>query len=148
MLLLIGAFKLVKGLALVAAGVTALYLAGHDAADTITRWVSYLHLDPGAHWIDRPLAAALALPPRSLRAIGLGTFVFAGIFLTEGIGLLLRRHWAEYLAVIATASFLPLELYELVHRVRPTQVIIVAANLAIVLYLIARLRSEHGRHRA
>jgi len=128
--------------------VTALYLAGHDAADTITRWVSYLHLDPADHWIDRPVAAALALPPRSLRAIGLGTFVFAAIFLTEGIGLLLRRHWAEYLAVIATASFLPLELYELIHRVRPTRVVIVAANLAIVVYLIARLRSEHGHHRA
>ena len=58
---------------------TALYLAGHDSANTITRWVSYLHLDPGDHWIDRPVAAALALPPRSLRAIGLGTFVFAAI---------------------------------------------------------------------
>ena len=74
--------------------------------------------------------------------------MFAAIFLTEGIGLLLRRHWAEYLAVIATASFLPLELYELFHRVRPTRVVIVAANLAIVVYLIARLRSEHGHHRA
>jgi uncharacterized membrane protein (DUF2068 family) len=128
--------------------VTALYLAGHDSANTITRWVSYLHLDPGDHWIDRPVAAALALPPHSLRAIGLGTFVFAAIFLTEGIGLLLRRHWAEYLAVIATASFLPLELYELIHRVRATRVVIVAANLAIVVYLIVRLRSEHGHHRA
>ena len=127
---------------------TALYLAGHDSANTITRWVSYLHLDPGDHWIDRPVAATLALPPRSLRAIGLGTFVFAAIFLTEGIGLLLRRHWAEYLAVIATASFLPLELYELIHRVRATRVVIVAANLAIVVYLIVRLRSEHGHHRA
>jgi uncharacterized membrane protein (DUF2068 family) len=74
--------------------------------------------------------------------------VFAAIFLTEGIGLLLRRHWAEYLAVIATASFLPLELYELIHRVRATRVVIVAANLAIVVYLIVRLRSEHGHHRA
>jgi uncharacterized membrane protein (DUF2068 family) len=127
--------------------VAALYLAGHDAADTLARWVARLHLDPGSHWIDRPLAAALALPPRSLRAIGLGTFVYAAVFLVEGVGLLLRRHWAEYLAVIATASLLPLEAYELTQHVRATRVIIVAANLAIVLYLIARLRSEHGRHR-
>ena len=129
------------------AGVTALYLAGHDSAQTLTRWVARLHLDPGPHWIDRPLAAALALNPRSLRAIGLGTFVYAAVFLTEGVGLLLRRHWAEYLAVVATASFLPLEVYELIQHVRPTQLFIVAANLAIVLYLIWRLRTEHGRHR-
>lgn len=129
------------------AGVAALYLAGHDAAQTLTDWVARLHLDPGGHWIERPLAAALALPPRSLRAIGLGTFVYAAVFLTEGVGLLLRRHWAEYLAVVATASLLPLEVYELIQHVRPTRVIIVAANLAIVLYLIARLRAERGRDR-
>ena len=69
------------------------------------------------------------------------------VFLTEGVGLLLRRHWAEYVAVVATASFLPLEAYELIQHVRPTRVLIVAANLAIVLYLIVRLRAEHGRHR-
>lgn len=126
---------------------TALYLAGHDATETLTRWVARLHLDPGSHWIERPLAAALALPPRSLRAIGLGTFVYAAVFLTEGVGLLLRRHWAEYLAVVATASFLPLEVYELIQHVRSTRALIVAANLAIVLYLIARLRAERGRHR-
>jgi uncharacterized membrane protein (DUF2068 family) len=63
------------------------------------------------------------------------------------VGLLLRRHWAEYLAVVATASFLPLEVYELIRHVRPTQVVVVAANLAIVLYLIARLRAERGQHR-
>jgi uncharacterized membrane protein (DUF2068 family) len=133
--------------ALVTAGATALYLAGHDSAWTLTRLVARLHLDPGSHWIDRPLAAALALDPRSLRAIGLGTFVYAAVFLTEGVGLLLRRHWAEYLAVVATASFLPLEAYELIQHVRPTRLLIVAANLAIVLYLIARLRGERGRHR-
>jgi uncharacterized membrane protein (DUF2068 family) len=37
--------------------------------------------------------------------------------------------------------------YELIQHVRPTQLFIVAANLAIVLYLIWRLRTEHGRHR-
>ena len=129
------------------AGVAALYLAGHDTGQTLARWVAHLHLDPGSHWIDRPLAAALALDPRSLRAIGLGTFVYATVFLTEGVGLLLRRHWAEYLAVVATGSFLPLEGYELIRHVRPTQVVVVAVNLAIVLYLIARLRAERGQHR-
>jgi uncharacterized membrane protein (DUF2068 family) len=63
----------------------------------------------------------------------------------EGVGLLLRRHWAEYLAVIVTASFLPLETDELVERVQTTRVLLVLANLAIVGYLLSRLRTE--RHR-
>ena len=34
----------------------------------------------------------------------------------EGIGLLMRRLWAEYLTVIATAILLPLEVYEIVQK--------------------------------
>jgi uncharacterized membrane protein (DUF2068 family) len=85
--------------------------------------------------------------PQTVRAIELGSFAYAGVFLVEGVGLLLRRRWAEYLTVIATASLLPLELYELVERVRATRALIVAANLAIVLYLIARLRGERREGR-
>jgi uncharacterized membrane protein (DUF2068 family) len=73
--------------------------------------------------------------------------VYAAVFLVEGVGLLLRRRWAEYLTVIATASLLPLEVYELVERLRATRALIVAANLAIVLYLIARLRVERREDR-
>lgn len=85
--------------------------------------------------------------PQTLRAIEVGTFVYAGVFLVEGVGLLLRRRWAEYLTVIATASLLPLEIYELVERVRTTRALIVAVNLAIVLYLMARLRGERRERR-
>ena len=71
----------------------------------------------------------------------------AAVFIVEGVGLLLRRHWAEYLAVIATASFLPLEIYELVERVEASRALVVLVNLAIVVYLAARLAAER-RHRA
>jgi uncharacterized membrane protein (DUF2068 family) len=67
------------------------------------------------------------------------------VFIVEGVGLLLRRRWAEYLAVIATASFLPLEIYELVERVEASRALLVLANL--VVYLVARLGAER-RHRA
>ena len=66
----------------------------------------------------------------------------AAVFIVEGVGLLLRRHWAEYLAVIATASFLPLEIYELVERVEVSRALVVVANLAIVVYLVVRLGAE------
>jgi uncharacterized membrane protein (DUF2068 family) len=127
--------------------VAALYLTRHDAAQTLARWIMQLHLRPGRHWVDGLLAAVLDANPHTLRAIEVGTFVYAAVFLVEGVGLLLRRRWAEYLTVIATASLLPLEVYELVERVRTTRALIVVANLAIVLYLIARLRGERREGR-
>jgi uncharacterized membrane protein (DUF2068 family) len=133
--------------ALAAAGVAAVYLTRHDAAQTLARWITQLHLRPGRHWVDGLLATVLDANPQTLRAIEVGTFVYAAVFLVEGVGLLLRRRWAEYLTVIATASLLPLEVYELVERVRTTRALIVVANLAIVLYLIARLRVERREDR-
>ncbi len=134
-------------MALAAAGVAAVYLTRHDAAQTLARWITQLHLRPGRHWVDGLLATVLDANPQTLRAIEVGTFVYAAVFLVEGVGLLLRRRWAEYLTVIATASLLPLEVYELVERVRTTRALIVVANLAIVLYLIARLRVERREDR-
>jgi uncharacterized membrane protein (DUF2068 family) len=60
--------------------------------------------------------------------------------LTEGIGLLLRRRWAEYFTVIVTGSFIPLELYELSRHISMTRLIVVAINVAVVWYLIVVLR--------
>lgn len=120
----------------------ALYFAGHDAASTLARWVARLPLHPGSHWVDGALSPLLPVDPRTLRAIGAGTFVYGAVFLTEGTGLILRKRWAEYLTAIATGSFLPLELYELVERVRVARALLVAVNVVIVLYLVARLRAD------
>lgn len=132
---------------LAAAGTGALYLARDGAAESLSRWIARLPLHPARHWIDEPLGAALAVDPRTLREVGLATFVYAAVFVVEGVGLLLRRHWAEYLAAIATASFLPLEIYELVERVEAIRALVVLANVAIVVYLVARLAAER-RYRA
>ena len=52
--------------------------------------------------------------PKELSA---GTFIYAGIFLVECVGLALQRRWAEYFTIIDTSSFLPIEAYELARRV-------------------------------
>jgi len=128
--------------------VAALYLVHHDMARTLARWVVRLHLHPGNHYVDRVLGGLGAVDPRTLREVGAGTFVYAGVFLTEGVGLLLRRRWAEYLTVCVTGSFLPLELYQLGRHVSLSRLIIVGVNLAIVLYLVVRLRADRRAGRA
>jgi len=92
--------------------------------------------------VDGALSPLLSVDPRTLRAIGAGTFIYRAVFLTEGTGLMLRTRWAEYLTAIATGSFLPLELLE---RVRVARALLVSANVVIVLYLVARLRADTRR---
>ena len=81
-----------------------------------------------------------ALPPWRLRLIGGGAFLYAAPFLTEGIGLWRQRRWAEYLTVIATASFIPFEVFELARRLTYPRAAALIINICVVAYLIWRLK--------
>jgi len=144
-LLLIGGFKLAKGLLLAAVGVGALRLLHKDVAAVVYHWVDILRVDPDNRFIHRLLTKVLSVSPKQLRELSAGTFFYAALLLTEGIGLLMRRRWAEYFTVITTAALLPLEVYELAHRVTVAKLVVLAVNAAIVWYLAGQVR--RGRKR-
>jgi uncharacterized membrane protein (DUF2068 family) len=139
-LALIGAFKLLKGLLLVAVGIGALGLLHRDIADTLAPVIAHLHIDPERRYVGRALTTLWALDDRALKRISVGTFFYAALLLTEGVGLLLRRRWAEYFTVLVTGSFIPLELYELTRRFTATRLILIGVNVAVVWYLVHHLR--------
>jgi uncharacterized membrane protein (DUF2068 family) len=143
-LVLIGAFKLLKGLLLAAVGVGALGLLHRDIADTFAPLVAHLHVDPESRYLGRALTALWALDDRALKRISAGTFFYAALLLTEGVGLLWRRRWAEYFTVLVTGSFIPLELYELTRRFTAPRLILIAVNVAVVGYLVRHLRHRAG----
>jgi len=138
--LLIGLFKLLKGLMLVAVGVGALKLLHRDVATVVEHWVEVLRVDPDNRFIHRVLLKVFAVSPKQLKELSIGTFFYAALLLTEGVGLLMRKHWAEYFTVITTAALIPLELYELAEKFTITRVAITLVNVAIVWYLIRELR--------
>ena len=67
-------------------------------------------------------------------------FFYAALVLTEGIGLALHKKWAEYFAIFVTASLIPLEIYELVHKFSFMKILVIAINVAVVVYLAFGLR--------
>ncbi|HTS31554.1 MAG TPA: DUF2127 domain-containing protein [Bryobacteraceae bacterium] len=141
-LLLIAIFKLVKGVLLVAVGIGALKFLHRDLAATITRWVDILRADPDNRFIHRLVEKAFSVNPKQLKELSAGTFFYASLLLTEGIGLLLRKGWAEYFTVISTAALVPLEVYELVRRFTAIRLGVLGLNIVIVLYLVRRLRNS------
>jgi uncharacterized membrane protein (DUF2068 family) len=140
-LTMIAAFKFVKALTLIALGVSALKLVGSDLLDQ-----SNTVFDALGHSIDVfPVLKLLrdigALAPNSLKLAGAGAFLYAALFLTEGVGLWRQKRWAEYLTVIATASFIPFEVYELILKRTWPRVGALLINILVVLYLLYRLRN-------
>jgi uncharacterized membrane protein (DUF2068 family) len=78
----------------------------------------------------------LSLRAQTLRDVGIALLVYAALEGVEGIGLWLLKRWAEYLTFLSTTLLLPLEVYEIVHRVSVLKVIGFVVNLAIVVYLV------------
>jgi uncharacterized membrane protein (DUF2068 family) len=146
-LLLIAAFKLFKGLLLVAVGVGALSLIHKDAAAHVAGWISAIRVDPDNHYAHRALSRLSLVGDKQLEELSVGTFFYAGMLLTEGVGLWLHKHWAEYFTVFATGAFIPLEIYELYEHFSATKVAVLLTNVAVVIYLIARLRTRRKTSR-
>jgi uncharacterized membrane protein (DUF2068 family) len=142
---LIALFKLAKGLLLLCAGIGLLTLLHKDVASIAEQWIEALRVDPNNRYIHRLLAKLGLMSARQLEEISIGSFFYASLLLIEGGGLLLRKRWAEYLTVIATASLIPLEIYELAKRLSAAKLIVILINAAIVCYLAARIRREHRK---
>ena len=143
---LIAAFKLFKGLVLFAVGVGAVRLLHKDLAFEVERWADIFRVDPNNHYIHRLLERFSILDDRRLKELSVGTLFYSTLLLTEGTGLLLGKRWAEYFTIVATSSFIPLEVYELIRRVSSGKLVVLLLNVAVVVYLVIELR-RNGKSR-
>src|SRR5256885_718861 len=147
-LLIIGIFKLLKCATLIAVGIGALTLLHRDAAEVVSRWLVAARIDLDSSLAQAVLSILAQLSPVRLGWISIATFAYALVFAVEGVGLIMRRRWAEYLTVIVTCSFIPFEAYELINRPNAPKAVTVAINVVVVIYLIVRLRSDKKEREA
>ena len=142
MIRLIAAFKLLKAILLIAVGVGALKLLHQDAAGALDRWAAMLGFDPGNQYVDSALQKLANLPPNKIKGLGVGSFVYSGLFLIEGIGLWMVRPWAEWFTAILTSSLVPVEIYEILRHPGPVKILVLIINVAVVGYLVYRIRDS------
>jgi uncharacterized membrane protein (DUF2068 family) len=137
---LIALWKLANALFFTCVGAGFLKLRHHNVVDFLNaHLIIPYHLNPENRAIDWLLGQADKVSPHMLFLLGWAAFLYAALFFAEGIGLYLRKHWAEYLVVLMTGSLLPIEIYELWHKYAFWKLVAVVGNLAIVAYLIHRL---------
>jgi len=142
MVRLIGVFRLLKACLLIALGLGALKFLHHDLQTEIEHWLRYWEVDPDSHFFRAIVSKVINIDDRSLALISAGTFFYAALFLIEGVGLLMLKHWAEIFTVVVTGSFIPVEIYHLFRHASPVKVVVILVNVAIVIYLIRRLKNE------
>ena len=140
---LIAFFKLFKGILLFVSGIGLLNLLHKDVADVVMQWIDTLHVDPDNRHLQNLLVKVSFLTERQLKELSIGSFFYAGLLLTEGFALLLQKRWAKYFTVIVTASFIPLEVWELAQKFSAAKTAVIAVNIAIVWYLVLRIKHDH-----
>ena len=76
----------------------------------------------------------------TLDLIAAGLLVYAALQIFEGIGLWSLKRWGEYVAVVGTSAFIPLEVYELTDNVSWLKIVLLLINVAAVVYLLVNKR--------
>jgi len=136
---LIALYKLLQAALLVSVGVGALRLLHKDVADVLGHIARGLRMNPEGHLMNILLDKASLLNDRRLHEISLFLFGYAALGVVEGLGLMLEKVWAEYFTSLITASFLPIEIFELVHKVTWLRISLLVLNLAVLAYLVGHL---------
>lgn len=76
----------------------------------------------------------------TLLIVAVALLLYALIEIVEAVGLWMTKRWAEYLTVVATAAFLPLEIYELTEKVSWIKIATLVLNILAVLYILVSKR--------
>lgn len=145
-LVVIGAVKLLKALFLIVLAFAALGQLHKDLTVECYRLAEFLHVDPENAFMERVIQRVGGYNDTTLKHVSEFIFAYAAIYLIEGIGLLRRKRWAEWMTTVVTASFIPIELWHFWQHPSWGKAAVIALNVGILIYLIRVLR--HTTHRA
>jgi len=138
----IGSFKLVHAIFLVPAAISIFNLLHRDIGDVVVAWAHRFHIAPGNRLLEHLLVKLLTVTRRQLIVAGAVLLAYAAMFLVEGIGLLLLKHWAEWMTVITTAGLIPFEIYEIIHHPTWLKAAAMLINIVLAAYLAVDVRRE------
>ncbi|WP_266170023.1 DUF2127 domain-containing protein [Dyella subtropica] len=140
---IIAIYKAVKTVCLILVAIAAFRLNKQVNFEHLVHWLEHLSLTDSNNLRWRLVNTLVEWGPSKFVAIGIVALGYAAIFATEGTGLWLRKHWAEWFTVIATGSLIPLELYEVVVHFTWLKLAALVANIAIVVYLVRIAMQPH-----
>jgi uncharacterized membrane protein (DUF2068 family) len=129
-------FKLAEAVFFFLVGAGAIHFIHRDLGDSAVRLAERLRIDPDGRLVSYVIDHLDAITAQRLKQIGVATFFYAALRVTEGVGLVMEQVWAEYLTVGVTTAFLPWELYEIARHADWVRVCLLLANLVVLAYLV------------
>jgi uncharacterized membrane protein (DUF2068 family) len=132
--------RLVYGLILVAAGLTLFHFLGHNLSDELLRAIKALHLDSHFYFVHWLLETVSTVSPALLILLTVVDFFYAALAFIEAAGLVCGKRWAYWLVIIDTASFIPIETYQLCEQFGWINLILLLYYFVTTIYLLLELK--------
>lgn len=132
------AVKASYGILFLVIGLGVFALINKDVSDLAEQAADSLGIDPENAYLLALLEWLTGVSPKQIVAVGVGTILYSGLYLTMAWGLHLRQVWAEWLTIVATGLFIPIEVYEVIQSFRLTYSVVLVINATIVWYLLRR----------
>ena len=129
------------------AGFGLLALIHRDVQDLAEKFVRHSHLNPAGKYPRIFLDAAERVTDTRLWLYASFAALYSLIRSIEAYGLWNERRWAEWFALASGAIYLPVEIYEVVHRVTWIKVAILIVNAGVVAYMGYALRHSAAQDR-
>jgi uncharacterized membrane protein (DUF2068 family) len=140
------ALKAFYGILFFLVGLGVFAMIDKDISDLAEQAADSLGIDPENRYLLLALESLTGVSPKQVAAVGLGTMLYSGLLLTMAWGLYLRHAWAEWLTIIATGLFIPIEIYEVMSSPQLTYALALAVNVLIVWYLVCRRTRSASLH--
>ena len=122
-----------KGLLVLAAAFSLLFLV--DPSDLAAGFLDFLHISPDRHFAQLLLRLADSLSNAKEWVIIVTACSYSGLRFAEAYGLWKARAWAEWIALVSGALYLPFEIRLLAHRVTLFHAGVLILNVAIVAFM-------------
>jgi uncharacterized membrane protein (DUF2068 family) len=142
----VASFELAKGLVVLGAACAAVLLTSRDPGGVADSLLRLLHISPDHHFAQVFLDWADSLTDAKLWAVAVVATAYSILRFVEAYGLWGAKAWAEWIALISGAIYLPFEIYKVIHRASWFHVSVLVLNLAIVLYMAWMLKAGGSLH--
>jgi uncharacterized membrane protein (DUF2068 family) len=145
----IAAERTLRAIVLFVVGIALIANPHHNWGKTVANFARDLGLNPHSNGIEKIIDKLHTISSHRYAVYGIIALAYGALEAAEGYGLWRGRRWAEYLTVLATSLLFIPEIWELANKASPLKVGALLVNIAIVAYLIFRLRSGgHSEARA
>lgn len=137
-------FEAFKGALALLAAAGLFYFIPHNLRELAVELVGRLHLNPGKRYPNVFLRVIEDTSNAQLWVIASFVVVYAVVRFVEAYGLWRLRAWAEWLAAVSGAIYVPFEVYELSRSVSWIKAGALVLNLATVAFMVFALRRRNS----